>query len=132
MTIVFVTGTFDLLHKGHVYFLNYAKSLGDFLIVAIDSDQRVRDRKGPSRPINSIDERLTLVQNLKAVDIAIEFSTDDELIEIVRRYSPHITVLGSDWLGGNIVGSEYMNKIVFLERLDNVSTTNKIQSIVDR
>ena len=65
---VFVNGTFDILHMGHLDLLNYAKSLGTHLLVAVDSDNRVTEKKGSDRPFNKIDNRVALLQNLKAVD----------------------------------------------------------------
>jgi len=71
MKKIFVNGTFDVLHRGHLLLLNYAKSLGDILYVAIDTDERVREKKGSSRPVNSLQERIFMLQNLKAVDYVL-------------------------------------------------------------
>ena len=76
---IFVNGTFDVLHPGHIALLNFAKSLGSRLFVAIDSDERVKDFKGPTRPINSVYERKLLLQNLKAVDEVEVFDSDEEV-----------------------------------------------------
>ena len=77
MKKVFVNGTFDVLHRGHLKLLNYAKSLGDFLYVAIDTDDRVKEKKGSSRPVNTLNERLFMLENLKSVDCALYFSSDE-------------------------------------------------------
>ena len=76
---IFVNGTFDILHRGHIELLNYAKSLGDFLLVGIDTDDRVKEKKGPTRPIHSQEERKFFLENLKAVDGVDTFSCDEEL-----------------------------------------------------
>ena len=76
---VFVNGTFDILHRGHLELLNYAKSLGDYLCVGIDTDERVKEKKGPTRPIHNQDERKFFLENLKAVDEVKLFSSDEEL-----------------------------------------------------
>ena len=84
---IFVNGTFDVLHPGHIALLNFAKSLGSRLFVAIDSDERVKDFKGPTRPINSVNERKLLLQNLKAVDEVEVFDSDEELIMWIKQIS---------------------------------------------
>lgn len=127
---VFVNGTFDIIHLGHLALFNYAKSLGDFLLVAIDSDKRVKQLKGNHRPINSEYERKTLLENLKAIDQVQIFDTDQELIDIVSTCD--LMVKGSDYIGKPIVGEHVCKQIVFFDRINEYSTTKKIQSIVDR
>lgn len=130
MRRVFVNGTFDILHLGHIALLNYAKSLGDHLTVAIDCDDRVRTLKGSTRPVNTQHERMVMLQNLKAVDRVVIFHNDYELVELVSQCD--VMVKGSDYKGKNIVGESVCPEIVFFE-IDNVfSTTKKIQSIIDR
>jgi D-beta-D-heptose 7-phosphate kinase/D-beta-D-heptose 1-phosphate adenosyltransferase len=130
MKKILVNGTFDVVHPGHLALLNYAKSLGDFLVVAIDSDRRVRELKGPHRPINNEFERRTLLENLRAVDEVQTFDSDAELVDIVAECA--IMVKGSDYRGKPIVGQEVCPSIVFFERIDEYSSTAKIQYIADR
>jgi rfaE bifunctional protein nucleotidyltransferase chain/domain len=130
MKKVFVNGTFDILHVGHVALLDYAKSLGDQLIVGIDSDARVKLLKGSDRPINSQIERGTLLAALKSVDEVFVFDTDDELRSLIQACD--IMVKGSDYRDKPIVGQEICKQIVFFERLNGYSTTNKIQDIINR
>lgn len=130
MKKVFVNGTFDILHVGHVALLDYAKSLGDQLVVGIDSDDRVRLLKGSDRPINSQLERSTLLAALKSVDEVFVFDTDDELTSLIQACD--IMVKGSDYRDKPIVGQEICKQIVFFERLNGYSTTNKIQDIANR
>ena len=127
---IVVNGTFDVLHLGHLALLNYAKSLGDYLVVAIDSDSRVRSLKGPSRPVNNEVERKTLLENLRSVDEVKIFGTDAELVDIIKNCS--IMVKGSDYRGKPIVGEEVCPQIVFFERIDEYSSTKKIQHIINR
>ena len=130
MKKVIVNGTFDVIHPGHLALLNYAKSLGDFLVVAIDADARVKELKGPTRPINPQDERKLLLENLRAVDQVIIFNSSEELIDIIRSCS--IMVKGSDYKGKSVIGVANCEQVIYFERLDEYSSTKKIQSIIDR
>jgi len=131
MKIIFVNGTFDILHPGHVQLLNYARSLGDSLIVAIDSDRRVRELKGKDRPINSEDDRKFMLENLCSVDSVWLFDSDQELEDICRLYNP-VMVKGSDYRDRAIVGQQYCKEIVFYDRIEPYSTTQTIQDISSR
>jgi len=132
MKTVFVNGTFDVLHRGHLLLLNYAKSLGDVLYVAIDTDERVKEKKGPSRPVNSLDERIFMLENLKAVDYVMSFSNDKSLESLVKIIKPDIMVVGSDWKGKSVIGSYHAAELQFFDRIDEYSSTKIIQSIIDR
>jgi D-beta-D-heptose 7-phosphate kinase/D-beta-D-heptose 1-phosphate adenosyltransferase len=132
MTTVFVNGTFDILHSGHVRLLNTARSLGTYLIVAIDSDERVAKLKGPTRPINTMGERKAMLSNLKAVDEVQIFDSDLELAMLVNQFRPAVMMVGSDWKGKTVIGSEYAKRIEYFERIDEHSTTNIIQRIISR
>lgn len=132
MKKIFVNGTFDVLHRGHLLLLNYAKNLGDVLYVAIDSDERVKEKKGSSRPINSLDERLFMLENLKAVDYVMSFSNDGSLESLVKIIKPDIMVVGSDWKNKPVIGSQYAKELKFFDRIDGYSSTKTIQSIIDR
>lgn len=129
---IFVNGTFDILHRGHIELLNYAKSLGDFLLVGIDSDDRVREKKGPTRPIHSQEERKFFLENLKAVDSVDIFSSDIELKSMIKSFKPDIMVVGSDWKGKSVIGSYYSAKLIFFDWIGDYATTKTIQSIIDR
>jgi D-beta-D-heptose 7-phosphate kinase/D-beta-D-heptose 1-phosphate adenosyltransferase len=130
MNKIFVNGTFDILHTGHIKLLTYAKSLGIKLTVAIDSDERVRLLKGESRPINNQLERKLMLEALKPVDEVIIFNSDQELIELIKECD--IMVKGSDYAGRVIVGRDICKQIAFYDRIEHYSTTKTIQSIIDR
>lgn len=129
---IVVNGTFDILHVGHIQLLNFAKGLGGTLMVCIDTDRRVRELKGPSRPINSQEERKCILENLKAVDAVSFFDTDEELEFIFKQYSPDIMVKGSDYQGKPYVGQQYCKETIYYERIEPFSTTQKIQDIITR
>lgn len=128
---IIVNGTFDILHRGHLEMLNYAKSLGDFLLVAIDTDRRVKELKGETRPINNQWDRMAMLENLKAVDSVKFFDSKEELIAIMEDYQPDIMVKGSDWQDKSVIGKQYATKIEFYDRTDH-STTQIIQNIINR
>jgi D-beta-D-heptose 7-phosphate kinase/D-beta-D-heptose 1-phosphate adenosyltransferase len=132
MTTVFINGTFDILHPGHIALLNTARSHGDYLVVAIDSDRRVQELKGISRPVNNQNTRRIMLSNLKAVDLVEIFDTDEELMNIIKTYSPSIMFKGSDWKGQSIIGGHLVNHIEYFDRIDDHSTTNTIQAIINR
>lgn len=129
MIRVFVNGTFDVLHLGHLAMLNFAKDLGDHLTVAIDSDERVKRLKGYSRPINNVNERKIMLENIKSVDEVKIFDTDEDLISIIKTCD--IMVKGSDYSTLPVIGKEYI-KVVLFDRIDGYSSTKKIQDIIDR
>lgn len=132
MTTVVVNGTFDILHPGHVSMLNTARSLGDYLVVCIDTDRRVKELKGQSRPINDQFFRKVMLQNLKAVDIVEFFDSQEELIKLFELYKPDIMVKGSDWKGKSIVAEKYIKEIHWYDRIEEYSTTKTIQDIINR
>lgn len=132
MKKVFVNGTFDLLHVGHLQLLNFAKSYGDYLIVAIDTDDRVKEKKGPTRPIHNQDERSFFLRMLKPVDQVELFSSDRELEELIKGFNPDIMIVGSDWKDKPVIGSQYAKRLMFFDRIGDYATTKTIQSIIDR
>jgi len=130
MKKIFVNGTFDILHRGHIEMLNFAKYQGDWLTVAIDADQRVKQLKGPLRPINNQFDRVYQLINLKSVDDVIVFHTDDDLRELISQYDA--MVKGSDYIGKDIVGQEVCREIIFFDLVKGYSTSETIKSIVNR
>ncbi len=129
---VFVNGTFDLLHRGHIELLNYAQTQGGHVCVGIDTDDRVREKKGPTRPIHNQEERKFFLESLKAVDEVRFFSNDKELEGLVKSYQPDIMIVGSDWKGKSVIGSYWAAKLIFFDRIGDYATTKTIQDIIDR
>lgn len=128
---IIVNGTFDLLHVGHIELLEYAKSLGNQLLVCIDSDSRVKELKGESRPINTQDDRIKMLGALRCVDLVWVFDTKEKLIEQIELYQPDIMVKGSDYKGRSVVGEALCKQVIYYDRTEH-STTKTIQSIIDR
>ena len=131
MKIIVVNGTFDVIHPGHIALLNYAKSLGEYLIVAIDTDRRVKQLKGTHRPINTQDERKLLLENLKAVDEVRLFQNAQELLNIYKLSS--VIVKGSDHKDTPDSLSQTQNcNVIYFNRINEYSSTKKIQDIINR
>jgi D-beta-D-heptose 7-phosphate kinase/D-beta-D-heptose 1-phosphate adenosyltransferase len=124
MKKIWVNGCFDILHRGHYELFNYAKSLGDKLIVGIDSDEKVSKDKGKNRPYNKLEDRVYALESLKAIDKVIVFQNRKHLELLVEVNKPDIMVVGSDWKGKEIVGGQYSKEIVYFNRIGNYSTTN--------
>jgi len=132
MTKVFTNGCYDILHRGHIELFEYARSLGDYLVVAIDSDTRVKTNKGPNRPHNSQSDREYVLRALKSIDDVVVFDSDEELSNIIQNYCPSFMVVGSDWRGKKVIGQEHARELIFFERIDGYSTTKTIQNLVNR
>ena len=126
--IVWCNGTFDILHPGHIELFKVGKSLGKKLIVATDTDEKIRKDKGASKPINNLCDRVSMLQAIKYIDQVLYFDTREELEGLIKMYMPDILLLGDDWQGGDVVGKEYARDIRFLPRL-NYSTTKIITKI---
>lgn len=128
--IVFTNGCFDLLHIGHVTYLDQAAALGDVLIVGINSDESVKKLKGPTRPIQSEMDRASILAALKSVDHTVIF-TEETPYELIKIIKPDILVKGGDWKPEQIVGSDivssYGGEVKSLLFLDGKSTTNIIE-----
>lgn len=123
---VFVNGCFDVLHRGHFELIQYAASLGT-LIVALDTDQKVSHDKGQGRPIYPLEDRIYQMRCIKGVDDVYTFNTKKELEDLLESIAPDIMVVGSDWKGKDVVGSQYAKAVRFFNRLGDYSTTKTIQ-----
>lgn len=126
--IVFTNGCFDILHKGHVQYLREAKSLGDILIVGLNSDLSVKRLKGEFRPIKKEDERALILSSMEFVDYVVIFNTDTPL-NLIKMIRPDVLVKGGDYTVDNILGKEYAKSVKILPFVDGYSTTNTINDL---
>jgi rfaE bifunctional protein nucleotidyltransferase chain/domain len=133
--IVFTNGVFDLLHRGHVEYLEEARALGDRLVVGVNTDLSVRRLKGPRRPIVPEDERVELLSALESVDLVLRFD-EDTPERLIREVRPHVLVKGGDWSLEDIVGREFVESLGGrVERIPHragLSTSALVQRIVAR
>ena len=124
--IVFTNGCFDVLHRGHVEYLRFAKQQGDVLLVGINDDESVRRLKGEERPLNALEDRLEVLAALEPVDAVVSFSEDTPK-ELVERVTPHVLVKGEDWAEKGVVGREWVErhggKVVLAPLIPGRSTT---------
>ncbi len=131
-SIVFTNGCFDILHRGHAAYLNQAKSLGDYLIVGVNSDRSVKALKGENRPVNNETDRAFLLDNLKSVDYVIIFD-EDTPFNLIKEIIPDFLVKGGDWKEEDIVGWDIVKaaggKVLSLNFIENYSTTNTLKKL---
>ncbi len=126
--IVFTNGCFDILHKGHVKYLQKAKELGDILIVGVNSDDSVRKLKGNSRPINTLEARMEVLVALESVSFAIPFNTETPY-DLIKEIQPDILVKGGDYNPKTIVGNDIAKETVVIDFVDGFSTTQIIEKM---
>ena len=125
MDIIWTNGCYDILHRGHLELFKYAKSLGDKLIVGIDSDIKVRDSKGDGRPVNNQEDRKFFLESLIYVDEVVIFNTAEELEGRVEAIRPKFIVIGSDYKDKIVVGKQHAKEgVKVFERIGEYSTTN--------
>ncbi len=130
--LVFSNGCFDILHRGHVRYLEFARAQGDALIVGLNSDSSVVRNKGPGRPINSERDRAAVLAALRAVDGVVIFD-EDEPRALIEAILPHVLVKGRDWahyVSGREIVESHGGRVVLAEFLEGHSTTNTIERIL--
>jgi D-beta-D-heptose 7-phosphate kinase/D-beta-D-heptose 1-phosphate adenosyltransferase len=126
--IVFTNGCFDILHAGHVKYLEEAKSYGDILILGLNADSSVKKLKGPTRPINIQDDRAYILASLESVDYVVIFE-EETPYELIKLVQPHILVKGGDYEGKDVVGQDIAQELRLVQFVDGKSTTKTIQRI---
>ena len=130
--LVFTNGCFDILHIGHVKYLQEAQACGDFLVVGVNSDSSVSQLKGPNRPIQNEVDRSEILAALKVVDGTVIFD-EETPIELIRSIKPDVLVKGGDWAIDQIVGSDFVlsqgGEVKSLQFVDGRSTTNVVDKI---
>ena len=121
--IVWINGCFDVLHYGHFKLIQYAAGIGGKLVIGIDSDERVKQLKGEGRPFHTQQQREYNLRQIRGVGDVIVFHTEDELREILKRLTPDVFVIGSDYMDKPIIGGEWAKEVKFFTRIEGFSTT---------
>jgi D-beta-D-heptose 7-phosphate kinase/D-beta-D-heptose 1-phosphate adenosyltransferase len=120
---IWVNGSFDIMHIGHIKLLEYAHTFGE-VRVGLDTDYRIRLAKGDRRPYNSLQDRINFISSIKYVHSVVTFNSDEELEYEIKKWGTDIMVIGSDYENKNIVGGHIPERIIFFNRLPDKSTTN--------
>jgi D-beta-D-heptose 7-phosphate kinase/D-beta-D-heptose 1-phosphate adenosyltransferase len=128
---VWVNGTFDVLHPGHIKLLQYAWQLGDYVCVGLDTNERIRQNKGEKRPIHTLEHRVFAIRSIKWVDEVVTFGTDDELIKLMNAYKPNIHVIGGDYRDQQykIIGKGIADNLVFFDRVWDYSSSRIVEQL---
>ena len=127
--IVWTNGTFDVLHMGHIKLFRHARKLAGpagRVVVGTDSDERIRELKGPTRPINNIFDRVDFLNAIKYIDCVVTFSSADELEARIKQFSPDILLIGNDYVDKLIVGAQHAKEIVYFPRYGGLSSSKII------
>lgn len=130
--LVFTNGCFDILHRGHVTYLEFARDQGDALVIGLNSDASVRRSKGPSRPVNCEGDRAFVLGALRAVDAVVLFE-EDEPKDLIAKILPHVLVKGADWahyVSGRDIVEAHGGKVVLADMVEGRSTTSTIDRIL--
>lgn len=132
MKIGFINGCFDVLHVGHINILKFAKMNCDYLIVAIDSDDRIKKSKGSDRPFNKRDDRIEFLKSIRYVDEVLTFNTDQDLENILEKIKPDVMIEGEEYRNKKVIGSRFAKELKYFRRIDGYSTTKILESSTSR
>jgi cytidyltransferase-like protein len=124
---VWVNGTFDVLHIGHIKLLEFASQFGE-IRVGIDTDERVKQFKGELRPINNINDRIDFMNSIKYVNSSVSFSTDEELCDRIKEWNADIIIVGNDYKNKKVIGSHLVKEVIFFDKIDGYSSTKIIEN----
>ena len=124
---IWVNGCFDVVHRGHLELFKFAKSQGDYLVVGIDSDSRVKENKGENRPFNNQEDRKFFLECIKYVNTVVVFNNNEELRTLIDAYKTDCLIVGSDWEGKPVIGSELVKEVKYFKRIGDYSTTRILE-----
>ena len=123
---IWLNGCFDVLHMGHIKLFQRARQMGLPVIVGIDTDDRIQSMKGEGRPINNLQHRVEFLRAIKYIDAVVSFSSDDELIEIIKEHAPKYMLIGDDYKDKDIIGKEFIKEIIYVKRYGELSSSDII------
>jgi D-beta-D-heptose 7-phosphate kinase/D-beta-D-heptose 1-phosphate adenosyltransferase len=123
---VWVNGTFDVLHRGHIELTKFASKFGS-LRVGIDYDERVKSLKGETRPVNLWTDRKFMMESITYVHSVVGFGSDDELEDQIKEWNPKYMIVGSDYRDKKVIGSHLVEQVLFFDKIDGFSTTKILE-----
>jgi rfaE bifunctional protein nucleotidyltransferase chain/domain len=129
--ICFTNGCFDIIHQGHVLYLEEARQKGDCLIVGVNTDSSVREIKGENKPIVPLEGRMTVLAALEAVDYVVPFEEPDPYA-LIASLRPHVLIKGGDWEEAEVVGRELVEQTILIPYIEGASTSGIIKTILQR
>ena len=124
---IWVNGTFDVMHIGHIKLLEHASSLG-IVRVGLDTDERIKEKKGLNRPVNTLQDRIDFMESIKYVDSVVSFNSDKELEERIKEWDSELMVIGNDYIPTQIIGFHLFKEVLFFNKVDGKSTTKILSS----
>lgn len=127
--VVWVNGTFDVLHIGHIKLLEYARSLGDKLVVGVDTDNRVMGAKGPNRPVNKLKDRIEFLKAIKYVDEVWAFGSDEQLEDSIKLTGAKILIVGHEYQNKRVIGAGLVDEVVYFDMPRVTSSTQIIDTL---
>ena len=131
MKNIWLNGSFDVLHTGHIKLFRMARMLAGqhgTVWVGTDTDERIASKKGPSRPINTLKDRMLFLSSIKFIDVVVPFASDDELYHYICEIEPDIMLIGDDYRDKPIIGSEFIKEIIYVTR-DGKSTSDIVKQL---
>ena len=129
MSIVWTNGTFDILHPGHIELFKVARALGDKVIVATDTDEKIKADKGEHKPVNDLSYRVAMLEAIKYIYVVHTFGSRQELEDLIQLYEPDILLLGDDWRDGDVVGWEHAGETRLLPRVGGYASSKTLKKI---
>ena len=130
--VVWVNGCFDVLHRGHIELFKYAKSQGDYLVVGIDTDDRIKRCKGDNRPFNKLEDRVIMLESIKYINEVVFFDSKLDLENKILLSGADVIVVGQEYEKKVVIGSELVDEVKFFERIDDYSTTKILEHSSNR
>jgi rfaE bifunctional protein nucleotidyltransferase chain/domain len=125
--VVWVNGCFDVLHRGHIELFKYAKSQGDYLVVGVDTDNRIKRSKGSDRPFNKLEDRIAMLESIRYIDKVVYFDVTSELRAQILLCDAKTIVVGKEYQKKGVIGAEMVDEVKFFERIDEHSTTKILE-----
>ena len=129
MSIVWTNGTFDILHPGHIELFKVARALGDKVIVATDTDEKIKADKGDHKPVNDLCYRVAMLEAIKYIDVVHTFGNRQQLEDLIQLFEPDILLLGDDWRDGDVVVWEHAGETRFLPRVGGYASSKPLKKI---